>query len=216
MRFRLRARWVAAGVVRRLGPSGRLYATEIDSGLLETIRKAARTAGLGNITAVQAGEHTTGLPEACCDLIYMHRVYHHLTDPASINKSIMAALRPGGRLVVIDMPIQPWMPARRHGIAREDLVAQLTKAGFVVERQLDGWSMLDYCVVFRKPPPGSPAATCQGVPAGTMRSAPALMSAASVGPWKNVKPGRARHESGPPSFFPALRTASWILVTSAS
>ena len=150
---------MALGVARRLGPSGRLYATEIDSGSLETIRRRARAEGLDNIVTVEAEEHSTALPAECCDLIYMHRVYHHLTDAASVDRSLLASLKPGGRLAVVDMLIQPWMPARRHGIAENELIAQLTRAGFVVEKQVNGWSMLDYCVVFRKPPPGRAAST---------------------------------------------------------
>jgi ubiquinone/menaquinone biosynthesis C-methylase UbiE len=150
---------MAVGIARRLGPTGRVYATEIGTSELEAIRKAASAAGLGNLTAVQAEEHSTALPAECCDLIYMHRVYHHFTDPASINRSLIAALKPGGRLAVIDFLVRPWMVARRHGIARADLIAQITKAGFTVERQVNSWSLLDYCVVFRKPAPGKTAAT---------------------------------------------------------
>src|SRR5204863_9052306 len=47
-------------------------------------------------------------------------------------------------------------------------------------------------------------------------SAPALMSAASPAPWKNVKPGRSFHASGPPSLRPALSVSSLMRATSDS
>jgi ubiquinone/menaquinone biosynthesis C-methylase UbiE len=139
-------------MARRLGPSGQLYATELDPGKLEAIRSAASAAGLGNLAVIQAGESSTGLPDTCCDLIYMRRVFHHFTEPASMSQSLYRALRPGGRLAVIDFLSPGWMFFLRHGIPREVVAAQLTSAGFRPERRVDGWSPIDYCLVYRKPP----------------------------------------------------------------
>ncbi len=149
---------MAVRMARRLGPSGRLYATEIEAGKRDAIRSAAAAAGLANIAVLEAGERTAGLPDACCDLIYMRRVYHHFTDPASINQTLYAALRPGGRLAIIDFLSPRWMFWLRHGIPPDVLLGQVTVAGFVFERRVQGWSPIDYCFMFRKPAAGpSPA-----------------------------------------------------------
>ncbi len=141
---------MAVRMVRRLGASGRLSATEIEAEKLSAIRSAAVAAGLANVTVLQVGEHSTNLPEACCDVIYMRRVYHHLTDPAAIGKSLHAALRPGGRLAVIDLrtPRSRFLPS--HGVAPEVVIAQLTSAGFTLDQPVGRWSLIDYCLVFRK------------------------------------------------------------------
>jgi SAM-dependent methyltransferase len=142
---------MAVRVAGRLGPSGRLYATEIEAGKRDAIRSAAAAAGLANIDVLEAGEHSAGLPEACCDLIYMRRVYHHFTDAASINKTLYAALRPGGRLAIIDFLSPRWVFWLRHGIPLDVVLGQITSAGFTLERRVEGWSPIDYCLVFRKP-----------------------------------------------------------------
>ncbi len=142
---------MAVRVARRLGPAGRLYATEVETEQLESIRKAAAAARLNNLDVLLAGEHSTNLPDACCEVIYMRRVYHHLSDPASIDKSLFAALAPGGRLVVIDMLTPRWTFWMHHGIAADVVAAQVTSAGFQLDRRVDGWSPIDYCLVFRKP-----------------------------------------------------------------
>lgn len=147
---------MAVRVARRLGPSGRLYTTEIEGGKLEAIRSAAAAAGLTNITTLQAGEHSAGLPDACCEVIYMRRVYHHLGDPTSINKTLYAALRPGGRLAVIDFLSPRWMFWLHHGIPPGVVTGQVTSAGFTLDRRVDGWSPIDYCLIFRKPVPHPP------------------------------------------------------------
>lgn len=143
---------MAVRMARRLGPSGRLYATEIDAGKLQAIRNAARRSGLDNITVVEGGERSTGLPAACCDVIYMRRVYHHFTDAAAMGKALHAALRPRGRLVVLDFLFTGWRIFPSHGVASESVVRELTQAGFTPERSIPRWSPIGYCAVFRASP----------------------------------------------------------------
>lgn len=141
---------IAIRMAARLGPAGRLYATEIGAAKLEALRRAAAAAGAANIEVLEAGEHSTRLPEACCDVIYLRRVYHHLSDAQAVNKSLYASLRPGGRLAVIDMLAPRWLFFLHHGIASSTVAGDLTAAGFVLERRIDRWSPIDYCLIFRK------------------------------------------------------------------
>lgn len=141
---------LAVRMAARLGPHGRLYATEMEGEKQEAIRQAAAARGLDNITVVQAGERSTGLPDACCEVVYLRRVYHHLGDRAAMGKALHAALRPGGRLVIIDLVTPSWLFFLDHGVAPEEAAAQLTAAGFQLERRIDDWSFIDYCLVFRK------------------------------------------------------------------
>ena len=76
----------------------RTHGLEAVLDFLDDIRQAASEAGSGNVTVLQAGERATNLPAACCDAIFMRRVYHHLSEPSPIVASIHEALRPGGRL----------------------------------------------------------------------------------------------------------------------
>src|SRR4029079_3555578 len=101
---------VAVLIAARLGSSGRLYATELYEARLGEIKQTAAAEGLTNVTAVQAGVNTTRLPPGCGDVIYLRRVYHHLSDPPAIAAAIYSSLRPGGRLVVIDMLTPNWLP----------------------------------------------------------------------------------------------------------
>jgi len=146
---------IAVRIAHHLGVSGHLYATEIEADKLKAIQSAASAAGLTNITVIRAGEHSAGLPENCCDIIFMRRVYHHLTDAAAVNRTLYSALRPGGRLVIIDFLSPRWMFFLHHGIPSDRLVGQITGAGFTLERRIDGWSPIDYCLVFHKPAPSA-------------------------------------------------------------
>lgn len=141
---------MAVNLARRIAPGGKLYATELEEEHLEAIRGAAEADEVGNIVLVRALENSAGLPEGCCDVIYMRRVHHHLSDPVAIHKTLFSALRPGGRLVVIDFMSPRWRFYRKHGIVREAVVEHLAQAGFTLEREVPHWSLLDYCLVFRK------------------------------------------------------------------
>jgi ubiquinone/menaquinone biosynthesis C-methylase UbiE len=132
-------------MAREVGPDGHIWSTELDANRLRQIREAVAAAGLDNVTVLEAAVDSSNLPEACCDAIFMRDVYHHFTAAAPILASIVRALRPGGRLAIIDFP-----PRTRHGITPEDLKAQVTAAGFEVVLEEDDWPGRNYLVLFRK------------------------------------------------------------------
>jgi ubiquinone/menaquinone biosynthesis C-methylase UbiE len=138
-------------LAREVGPSGRVFSTEIDAGRLERLR-AAR---LDNVTVLEARADDTGLPPNCCDAIVLRRVYHHLSEPASINASLLRALRPGGVLAVIDFPPPFFWRRGDLGVPSQAVLAEVTSGGFELERLMEDWPgrgpLGSYCAVFRKP-----------------------------------------------------------------
>src|SRR3990172_347095 len=143
--------WLTVEVAQRVGPSGRVYSTELTAARLDEIRQAAGEAGLHNVTALEAGERTTNLPAACCDAIFMRRVYHHLSDPSSILTSIHEALRSGGRLVIIEFRAGRLVGrVTRMGVDRAALIEAVTAVGFevVTIEEWPGWD--HYVAVFEK------------------------------------------------------------------
>jgi precorrin-6B methylase 2 len=89
---------------RAVGPSGRVYSTDMGAPQPAALREAAKREGLGNIIVIEGGINTTNLPALCCDAILTRDAYHHLTQPAQIIGSLAAALKPGERLAVIRLP----------------------------------------------------------------------------------------------------------------
>jgi ubiquinone/menaquinone biosynthesis C-methylase UbiE len=151
---------IAAAAV--LGPSGRVYLTELDEGKRKALEAAVSKKGLKNVVVVQGAEKQTNLPDQCCDEIVLRRVYHHLTAPVDMDASMLRALKPGGELAVIDFPPRKWLtlsdpvkgvPANRggHGIPQKILIAEMTAAGFTVDKIVNDWPEDSYCVLFRKP-----------------------------------------------------------------
>jgi ubiquinone/menaquinone biosynthesis C-methylase UbiE len=148
----------AFAAVERVGAIGKVFATEIDAEKLQTLRAEVKKRGLQNVAVVESGETETNLPASCCDAIFLRRVYHHLTKPLEFDASLIRALRPGGKLAVIDFPPHPeygkvqGVPKDRedHGIQQKILIGELTAAGFQMEKIVDDWPANNYCVVLVK------------------------------------------------------------------
>jgi ubiquinone/menaquinone biosynthesis C-methylase UbiE len=148
---------------RLVGPTGRVYATDIGAPQLAALRDAVKREGLSNVTVLEGAVTTTNLPDLCCDAILIRDAYHHLTQPDAIVKSLAAALKTGGRLAVIDFPPRPktevpsGVPADRlgHGVPPE--VVQREVGGVLTHvRTISTWAPGSqpaslYLVLFRKP-----------------------------------------------------------------
>jgi predicted methyltransferase len=153
-------------LARRVGPDGRVYATEIETEKRDAIAAEAKEQGLANVQVLEAQLASTGLPAGCCRAVFMRHVYHHLTDPAAIDRDLLRALEPGGLLVIVDFPptwyLVPFAPEgvgeerTDHGIEIDAALRELIAAGFetvqVIEDWDTGWLGPDsYALVLRKP-----------------------------------------------------------------
>jgi len=144
--------------VEHLGAAGKIYATEIDKKKLEELKAEVAKRKLQNVVVVESKEADTSLPTACCDAIFLRRVYHHLTKPGEFDVNLVRSLKPGGRLAIIDFPPRAGLdpvegvPNNRggHGIPQKIVIEELTAAGLQVEKVADDWPDDDYCVLFVK------------------------------------------------------------------
>lgn len=150
-------------LAKSIGP-GRVFATDIAERQLSVIRDYVTRDGLENVTVLEGGAASTNLPDACCDAIFLRHVYHHITAVEPFNRSLFAALKPGGRLAIIDfLPMKgselpQGVPANRegHGIPSAVVIAEVSAAGLTAIETIDRWPPGDkspayFLVSFRKP-----------------------------------------------------------------
>ena len=147
-------------LARTVGPSGRVYGTELNAERLRAIRDAADAAGLRNVTVIEGHATRTNLPESCCDALVVRFVYHHFDDPGSMNASLRQSLRPGGLLAVIDFApdgAESADPGGRnsgdkHGVTSATVLRELRQAGFELVEVEEAIRNSGFMVVVRRPP----------------------------------------------------------------
>ena len=127
-----------------VGTNGTVWATEVDEDLIDDLNGLAED--LPQIRPVLGDENRTGLEENCCDAILLRLVYHHFTDPAPMRADLRSAMKPGARLLVVDItPQSGWndldgVPDRGgHGIPTDRLIEEMEADGFRVVERLDAW-----------------------------------------------------------------------------
>jgi predicted methyltransferase len=144
---------------RAVGPDGQVLAVDIAPKFLEHIRKSCREAGRRNVTPVLCNDDAVDLPPASVDVAFVCDTYHHFEYPQRTLASLHRALKPGGRLIVIDFRRIPgkssaWVLG--HVRAGQDTVEkEITAAGFEKTDEGKGLLQENYFVTFTRA--GKPA-----------------------------------------------------------
>ena len=87
---------------KAVGKSGVVYAVDVQNYFLEYLEAQAKQRHLPQIQTIKASQTAVSLPDASIDVAFLCDAYHHIEHPAPYLESVRAALRPGGRLVVVD------------------------------------------------------------------------------------------------------------------
>lgn len=139
-----------------VGPTGRVVAVDIAEKFLTLVRERAAAAGLTNVETQLGTTGSAQLPPASLDVAFVCDTYHHFETPMTMLASLYSALRPGGRLVIVDYHRIPGKTSEflmGHVRAnRETVISEIEGAGF--ERLADPPApFLDenYLVVFERP-----------------------------------------------------------------
>jgi ubiquinone/menaquinone biosynthesis C-methylase UbiE len=89
-------------VAKAVGPRGRVFAVEIDSGFFSAIKKRADEHGVTNIQPVLGSFTDPKLPVTNVDLAFFHDVLHHVEKRDEYLKTLARYLAPTGRILVVD------------------------------------------------------------------------------------------------------------------
>ena len=133
-----------------VGPTGHVYATDIAPPFLAYIAANAKKDGLKNVTTIQGGDRDTNLKEASVDVAFSSDVYHHFEYPLTMNASIRRALKPNGRLYVLEMEKSGSQTAHVRA-PKADVIAEIEKSGFKLVEQVNVPGLKDnYLLQFKK------------------------------------------------------------------
>jgi len=121
---------------RAVGPTGKVYAVEVDRDMLKDFAERAKKDGYQNIEPILARYDDPLLPEPV-DLIFTCNVYHHIDERAKYFADAAKYLRPGGRIAIVDFDGRHWTAIFGHTTPVEVIKKEMQQAGYRLERELD-------------------------------------------------------------------------------
>jgi ubiquinone/menaquinone biosynthesis C-methylase UbiE len=94
--------YMTLALSKAVGAAGKVYAEDITPGFLDEVRAKIAKDQLKNVEVLLGTTTDVKLPDACCDVIFVLDAYHHFEWPEPMLASIRKALKPKGRLVIIE------------------------------------------------------------------------------------------------------------------
>ena len=138
-------------LARRVGPEGKVYANEIQQKMLDRLRKNLDEAEVRNVELVLGTDTDPKLPEGKMDLVLMVDVYHEFSHPQQMLQKIRQAMKPDGRLVLLEYRKEdPTVPIRpEHKMSIEEVKAEVEPEGFKLDKVLKNLPR-QHILIFRK------------------------------------------------------------------
>ena len=131
---------------------GKIYAVDVEPKMIDYLNKRIKDEGYSNIITVLGKEQSVGLPPASTDVMLLVDVYHELSFPYEMARSMMEGLKPGGKIFLVEYRAEDnSVPIKQvHKMTEKQAIKELKAAGFIFVRNIRNlpWQ---HCLVFKKP-----------------------------------------------------------------
>ncbi|WP_299757986.1 class I SAM-dependent methyltransferase [uncultured Pontibacter sp.] len=120
-------------------PEGKVYAIDVQDAFLEALESRKKELGLSQVEVVKGGSQSINLPDNSLDLAFMVDVYHELEYPKEMLQSIRRALKPDGKLVLMEYRAEdPKVQIKElHKMSARQVTKELNANGFKLYKQKD-------------------------------------------------------------------------------
>lgn len=138
--------WFTVRAARRIGPTGIVYAVDINPEAIHYIEGRVHKESLANVKTILSKSDDPLLPAEAVDSVLVLKTYHEIADPIQLLKNLRPALKPGARLGIIDRKGN----GTDHGISDKVVVEEAAKAGYRLVHTYDFVKPdgVDYFLVF--------------------------------------------------------------------
>ena len=126
-------------LARAVGQKGQVFAVDVDEGMLSYLRARLATEKIQNVQVMQVPAHDPLLLDSSLDLAFICDTYHHIEDRDVYLRKLHKALKPNGRLVIVDfykkegIPVGPPLSMR---LSEETVKKELQTAGMNITKRL--------------------------------------------------------------------------------
>lgn len=126
-------------LAKRVGPSGRVYATDVQDIMIRKLNKRVVKRGLTNVTVIRAGFQDPMLPNASCDLAFFSSVYKEIDDRVAYMETLRQALKENGRVAILEYRPNEESPGppKQYRLAEPAIIAEMNAAGYALAERHD-------------------------------------------------------------------------------
>lgn len=127
--------YMSLRMAKRVGPSGKVYANDLQPEMLAKLNANAAKAKINNVVTVLGDVSDPKLPANTMDLVLLVDVYHEFSQPQQMLRKIRETLKPDGRLVLLEYRAEdPNVPIiAEHKMTVAQVKAELEAEGFVLQ-----------------------------------------------------------------------------------
>ena len=143
--------WFTIRLARRVGPQGMVYAEDVQQEMINAISRRVSREGLTNVRPVLGLKNDPRLPSRALDAALMVDAYHEVEDRVTMLANLAKALKPQGRLGIIDFRLDGTGPgpAPDERVSPDVVVKDAEKAGLKLIRQ-EPFLQYQYFLIFGK------------------------------------------------------------------
>ena len=131
--------------------NGKVFAVDVEPEMIAYLNERIKQEKLSGIVPVLSTEQKLPLPENTIDMMLLVDVYHEFSYPYEMALSMRAALKPGGKLVLVEFRSEdPTVPIKTiHKMSKVQAIKEFKAAGFVFDKNIDNlpWQ---HCMIFTK------------------------------------------------------------------
>jgi SAM-dependent methyltransferase len=144
--------WFTVRLARRVGPNGVVYAQDVQPEMLAAITRRVQREGLANVRPVLGRGSDPRLPAGKLDAVLIVGVVHEIDDRVTLFRNLGAALKPLGRVGVVDFRSGAAGPGpdASDRVAPEVIEAEAARAGLVLQRR-ETFLPFQYFLIFGRP-----------------------------------------------------------------
>ncbi len=116
----------------RVGPTGLVYATDVQPAMIKALRKRVAKRSLTNVTVIHGEFHDPNLPSASCDWVFLSSVYKEIDERPAYMRKVREVLKKNGRVAILEYrpETRGTGPPRRDRLPEAQIIAEMERAGF--------------------------------------------------------------------------------------
>lgn len=126
------AGWFTMHLAQRVGPSGIVYARDVQREMVEAVRRRVSRAGLNNVRSELGTRDDPRLPAGALDAVLIVDVYQEISDPVLYLRNVVRALKPNGRIGIVNYKPGRGGPGPAERVDRATVEADARAAGLRV------------------------------------------------------------------------------------